>query len=117
VRSNCIAPFAWSRLIATIPTDTEEQRIRVERMKLMTPETIAPLATFLCSDAAEEVSGQIFGVRRNEVYLFSRPQVVRSAHRSDGWSPETINSELLPMMRPSLQPLRRSPEVFSWDPV
>src|SRR6202044_2250392 len=35
VRSNCIAPFAWSRLIATIPTETEDQRIRVERMKAM----------------------------------------------------------------------------------
>lgn len=117
VRSNCIAPFAWSRLIATIPTESEDQRRRVERMKLMTPETIAPLAAFLCSDAAREVSGQVFGVRRNEVYLFSRPQIVRSAHNSDGWTPETVASTLLPMMQSSFEPLRRSPEVLSWDPV
>jgi len=38
VRSNCIAPFAWSPLIATIPTDTPDQKLRVERMKRMTPE-------------------------------------------------------------------------------
>jgi NAD(P)-dependent dehydrogenase (short-subunit alcohol dehydrogenase family) len=117
VRSNCIAPFAWSRLIATIPTDTPEQQQQVERMKQMTPEKIAPLVAFLCSDAAKEVSGQIFGVRKNEIFLFSRPQVIRSAQKSEGWTPQTVADELLPMLRPSFQPLKRSPEVFSWDPI
>lgn len=117
VRSNCIAPFAWSRLIATIPTDTPEQQARVERMKAMTPEKIAPLATFLCSDAARDVTGQIFAVRKNEIFLFSRPQILRSAQRSDGWTPENIAEHLLPAMRPSFQGLTRSPEVFSWDPI
>jgi hypothetical protein len=86
-------------------------------MKAMTPEKIAPLTVFLCSDAAKEVTGQIFGVRKNEVFLFSRPQVVRSAHRSDGWTPQSVADELLPMLQSSFQPLRRSPEVFCWDPV
>jgi NAD(P)-dependent dehydrogenase (short-subunit alcohol dehydrogenase family) len=117
VRSNCVAPFAWSRLIATIPTDTPEQQRRVERMKQMTPEKIAPLAVFLCSDVARDVSGQIFGVRKNEVFLFSRPQVIRSAQKEEGWTPRTVADELLPMLQPSFQPLKRSPEVFSWDPV
>lgn len=117
VRSNCIAPFAWSRLVATIPTDTPEQMARVERFKSMTPEKIAPLAVFLCSDAAKEVSGQIFAVRKNEIFLFSRPQIVRSAHRSDGWTPASVAEEMLPMLQTSFQPLRRSPEVFCWDPV
>lgn len=117
VWSNCIAPFAWSRLIATMPTDSEEQRRRVGRMQQMTPEKIAPLAAFLCSDAARQVSGQIFGVRQNEVFLFSRPQILRSAHRSDGWTPTAIAEEALPMLRPSFEPLRRSSDVISWDPV
>ena len=117
VRSNCIAPFAWSRLIATIPTDTPEQQARVERIKSMTPDKIAPLAVFLCSDKAKEVSGQIFGVRKNEIFLFSRPQVLRSAHRSEGWTPDTVADDLLPMLKPSFQPLLRSGDVFGWDPV
>lgn len=117
VRSNCIAPFAWSRLIATIPTDTDEQRARVERMKQMTPEKIAPLTAFLCSDAAHDVTGQIFGVRKNEIYLFSRPQVLRSAHRSEGWTPQSIADELMPAFQASFPKLMRSPEAFAWDPI
>ena len=31
VRSNCVSPFAWSRLIGTIPTETEEEKARVEQ--------------------------------------------------------------------------------------
>jgi NAD(P)-dependent dehydrogenase (short-subunit alcohol dehydrogenase family) len=117
IRSNCIAPFAWSRLTATIPGDTPERQARVERFKQMTPETVAPLAALLCSDAAKNVSGQVFAVRKNEVFLFDRPQIVRSGHRSEGWTPETLRDHLLPMLEPSFQPIRRSPEVFSWDPV
>lgn len=117
VRSNCIAPFAWSRLIATIPSDTPEQRARLDKMKKMTPDKIAPLVAFLCADASREVTGQIFAVRKNEIFLFSKPQVLRSAHRSEGWTPQTIASDLLPMLEPSFQPLKRSPEAFSWDPA
>lgn len=117
VRSNCIAPFAWSRLIATIPTETEAQRQKVERIKSMTPEKIAPLAAYLCADAAADVSGQIFAVRKNEIFLFSRPQVIRSLHRADGWTPDTIANELAPSFAPSFQPLLTSSDVFAWDPI
>src|SRR6188768_2317431 len=53
VRSNCVSPFAWSRLIGTIPTGSPEERERVERIKAMGPEKIAPLVVYLLSDLAE----------------------------------------------------------------
>src|SRR5215467_2626381 len=117
VRSNCIAPFAWTRMIDSIPTETPEEKLRVERMQQMTPEKIAPLTVYLASDRAEGISGQIFGVRNNEIFLFNQPRVVRSIHRSDGWTPETIAQQLSGALGPSFTPLERSSDVFSWDPV
>lgn len=117
VRSNCIAPFAWSRMIGTIPAETEEEKRRVERMKTMSADKIAPLVAFLAGDASKDVSGQIFGVRKNEIFLFSVPRPIRSVHRSEGWSAETIASELLPALKPSFHPLQRSADIFGWDPV
>lgn len=117
VRSNCIAPFAWSRMIGAIPTDTDEQRARVDKIKQMTPAKVAPLAVYLASDAAAAVNGQIFSVRNNEISLISQPRPVRSVHRSEGWTPESIAEHAMPAMRASFFPLDRSADVFSWDPV
>ena len=117
VRSNCSAPFAWSRMISSIPTETEAEKARVEKLKRMTPEKIAPLVAFLGSDAARDVSGQIFAVRNNEIFLMSQSRPQRVIHRGDGWTPEAI-AEMLPgALGPSLVPLERSTDVFSWDPV
>jgi NAD(P)-dependent dehydrogenase (short-subunit alcohol dehydrogenase family) len=117
VVSNCIAPFAWSRLSATIPAETEAEKLRVERFKTMSADKIAPLAVSLLSDEAKDISGQIFCVRKNEIFLMSVPRPIRSLHRSEGWTPESINEELFPAFRPSFHKLQRSSEVFCWDPV
>src|SRR4051794_16795632 len=117
VRSNCIAPFAWSRMIGSIPTETPHQQARVEKLKTMETAKIAPLAVFLASDTASEVSGQIFGVRANEIFLFSQNRPLRSVHRHGGWTPETVASQAMPALRAHFYPLERSQDVFSWDPV
>jgi NAD(P)-dependent dehydrogenase (short-subunit alcohol dehydrogenase family) len=117
VRSNCIAPFAWTRMIDSIPAETEEEKERVARIRDMTPEKIAPLAVYLASDRAEGITGQIFSVRNNEIYLFNQNRPIRTLHRSDGWSPEKIDAQLKGAFAVSFTPLERSGDVFSWDPV
>lgn len=117
VRSNCIAPFAWSRMIGSIPADTPAQKARVEKLQRMTPDKIAAMAVFLASEAAAGVSGQIFAVRNNEIFLMSQPRPVRSVHRGEGWTPETIAEHALPALQADFYPLDVSADVFSWDPV
>ncbi len=117
VRSNCIAPFAWSRMTGSIPAETPEQKARVEKIKQMTPDKNAPMAVFLASDAAAGVSGQVFATRHNEIFLMSSPRPIRGIHRSEGWTPELIAEHGWPALKGSAMPLDRSGEVFSWDPV
>jgi len=117
VRSNCISPFAYSRMIGSIPTDTPDQQARVERLQRMQTHQIAPLAVYLCGEAAREVSGQIFAVRANEIFLISQNRPVRSLHSGDGWTAQSIAERAMPALRSSFYPLERSPDVFSWDPV
>uniref|UniRef100_UPI001358CE95 SDR family NAD(P)-dependent oxidoreductase n=1 Tax=Rhodovarius lipocyclicus TaxID=268410 RepID=UPI001358CE95 len=117
VRSNCIAPFAWSRMTSSIPAETPEQKARVERISRMGPEKNAPLAVFLASDAAKEVSGQIFAPRMHELFLFNQSRPIRSIHSENGWTPERIAEIALPAFKANFTPLDRSGDVFSWDPV
>ena len=117
VTSNCISPFAWSRMIGTIPAETPDQKARVEKLKSMETAKIAPLAVYLASDESQAVTGQIFGVRANEIFLMSQSRPLRSVHRSEGWTPETIASHAIPAMQAHFYKLDRSQDVFSWDPT
>lgn len=117
VRSNCIAPFAWSRMISSIKVDSEEQRVRVDKIKQMTPAKIAAVAVFLASDRASDVNGQILAVRKNEIFVMSHPRPIRSVHQSEGWTPEEIADHAIPALKSNFAPLEVSADVFSWDPV
>ena len=117
VRSNCIAPFAWSRMTDSIPAATPEQKARVDKLQRMTPEKNAPLAVYLASDAAREVTGQVFAARHHELFLMSQSRPLRSVHSEHGWTPESIAEHGMPALRGSFMDLARSPDVFSWDPI
>ena len=117
VRSNCISPFAWSRMIGSIPAETDDQRARVDKLKSMETAKIAPLAVFLACDDAKDVTGQIFAVRANEIFLMSQSRPLRSVHRAEGWTVETISSHAIPSLKAHFYPLDRSQDVFSWDPL
>jgi NAD(P)-dependent dehydrogenase (short-subunit alcohol dehydrogenase family) len=117
VRSNAVAPFAWTRMIDSIPAETPEQKKRVEGLKKLDANRVAPFVVGLCADEARDVTGQIFGVRNNEIYLFSQPRPIRNAHAGEGWTPQSVIDTALPMLRAGFYPLDRSSDVFTWDPV
>jgi NAD(P)-dependent dehydrogenase (short-subunit alcohol dehydrogenase family) len=117
VRSNCIAPWAWTDMTANIPADSEANIARIEKLKKMESSKIPPLAIFLASDAGASVTGQIFGVRANEIYLFTQPRIVRAVHRLPGWTPESIAEHAIPAMAPHFFANEPSMAVTPWDPI
>ena len=114
---NAIAPFAYTRMISSIPIKDEAQAARVERMKAMRAEDIAPLVTYLGSDAAKEVTGQIFGVRAGEIMIFSQPRPLRSVHHHGGWTPEQVGDIAMPAFKPFFDEPKASSAIFPYDPL
>jgi NAD(P)-dependent dehydrogenase (short-subunit alcohol dehydrogenase family) len=84
VRCNAISPTADTRMT---------QRLPGERRGLATatpPEAIGPVATFLASDRAAHITGQIVGVRGTEVTIYSHQAPLRTATSAEPWSPERL---------------------------
>jgi NAD(P)-dependent dehydrogenase (short-subunit alcohol dehydrogenase family) len=118
VRSNIIAPFAWTRMIATIPVTDEASAQRVGRMKnAMRADQVAQLAIALASPEAKDVSGQIFAVRGNEVVLFDQPRPVRNMANTEGWTPRSLLDVALPAMKNSFFDTGATASVFPYDPI
>ena len=115
VRSNCVAPFALTRMVTSIPgADTPEF---LHKRREMTAAKIGPIVTFLLSDAAADVSGQVFAVRGNELMVMSQPRPVRTVHRSDGWTPETVRDAVSGPLRGNLVPLESTMDVFNSEVI
>ena len=118
VRSNCVAPFAWTRMIESIPVKSDEQAEAFEKFRNNAkPEHVAPICTYLCSDAAKDVTGNIFGVRGNEIYLMSQPRPIRTIHNGNGWDHDSLAAMFEPTFRADLHGLEDSAAVFNWDPI
>jgi len=118
VRSNCLAPFAWTRMIESIPIKSDEQARAFEAFRTgATPEHVAPVVSYLCSDAANGVNGQVFGVRGNEIYLFSQPRPIKTLHNGSGWTHESLAAVVEPALRREMLDLDGTGEYFSWDPI
>jgi len=117
VTANCISPFAWTRMIGTIPTETAAQKARVEKIKKMSPAHIAPVAAFLASDAAKDITGQVIGVRGKEIMLFGHMRPIMRVHHAEGWTVERL-AEMFPgTLQHHLVPLDTSGQYFNYDPL
>jgi NAD(P)-dependent dehydrogenase (short-subunit alcohol dehydrogenase family) len=122
VTSNCIAPSAVSRMSQGVDDErrakfgTNDYSVQLTSRQ-GAPEQVAPFVVFLASAPGRGISGQIFGVRGNEIYLYSQPRPVRTLHRNGGWTPTTLAEQLIPAWQSSLVPLETYQQVFSWPPV
>ena len=117
VRSNVIAPFAWTRMVASIPITDEASAKRVERFRTgMRSDQVAQLAIALAAEGASNVTGQVFAVRGNEIILFNQPRPIGSVTQKGGWSPADLIDHGLKALGPKFTDLGASASVFPYDP-
>lgn len=108
IRANCIAPVAWTRMTQSVPIRDEKHAERRKKMaEAIRPDQPARLAVALCSNAASDVSGQIFGAAGENLSVYSQPRPVDSITSDEGWSVETILSEALPKLSEKFTSLSR----------
>lgn len=85
VRANCIAPVAKTRMSANVPMQLAENG---------EPEDVAPMATFLLSDSAKDITGQVYTVVGNKIAVWSQPAEQRAMYNDGRWTPELIAERL-----------------------
>jgi len=85
VRANCIAPVARTRMSANVPMQLAENG---------DPEDVSPMAVYLLSDEAKQVTGQVYTVVGGKIAVWSQPREVRAMYHEGRWTPELIAERL-----------------------
>ena len=86
-------------------------------MKL-SPRHVADLVCYLCSDAARDVTGQIFGVRGRAVFLFSQPRPAATLVSAGGdWTAAELAAAVDAEFRDHFTSLETDLEAFDTEPM
>jgi 3-oxoacyl-[acyl-carrier protein] reductase len=86
VTANVVCPRALTRMTDSVPGAAEYMS-----GPEWDPEQIAPMVAFLASDAAADVSGQVFVVWGTRVHLMQGWQLAATLDRRDGrWTPQEL---------------------------
>ena len=118
VACNAIAPFAATRVTATIEPANEGQAAYKERALRIPAHYVARLAALLCSNV-HDITGQLFGVRGRELFLFSQPRPVARTLMNPGisWSLDGLAKTLQTEFAGKLTDLGTDLEFFNTEPI
>ncbi|HEX7007275.1 MAG TPA: SDR family NAD(P)-dependent oxidoreductase [Alphaproteobacteria bacterium] len=118
VTCNLVLPFAHSRVTEMIKPANEQQAQYKERGMKVGPHHVATVVAYLCSPAAQKVSGQLIGVRGREVFLFSQPRpVARLVDTERDWTPDSLAPAVERELASSFTELATDLEAFNTEPV
>jgi NAD(P)-dependent dehydrogenase (short-subunit alcohol dehydrogenase family) len=118
ITANAVAPFAATRVTQSIKPANEAQAQYKARALKVSADHVATFVAYLCSPAAQKVTGQLFGVRGREVFLFSQPRPVARVQRSDAdWTPEALAEAVERDFADKLTPLVTDLESFNTEPL
>jgi NAD(P)-dependent dehydrogenase (short-subunit alcohol dehydrogenase family) len=116
VRSNCISPFADTQMTRSVPVAPGREAAREARLRAMPAWAVGALAGALLTDACKDITGQIFGIRGGEVFVFSQPRPVRTLHHQGGWPMDKL-ARVLPKFGSVFAPVSELGRTYMWDPV
>ncbi|MFM2041924.1 MAG: hypothetical protein RLY86_500 [Pseudomonadota bacterium] len=118
VTANALAPFARTRVTDIIQPADAAQATYKERALTIGPEHVARAVAWLAGDAGAGISGQIFGVRGREIFLFGQARPVARLIAPEGdWEPEDLAPAIAADFAPRFTGAETDLAVFNTDPV
>ncbi len=116
--ANAIAPFGATRVTESIRPANDAQAVYKEQALGIDAAHVGRFAAWLCSSAAGDVTGQLFGVRGRELFLFSQPRpAARAVAPEGGWTAAALNDLFAGEFRESLTDNQTDLEYFNTPPV
>ena len=78
---------------------------------------MARFVSYLCSDYAKDITGQIFGVRGREIFLFSQPRPISTIISDENWDDRELGENILREFDEYFSDLKTDLEAFNSDPI
>jgi NAD(P)-dependent dehydrogenase (short-subunit alcohol dehydrogenase family) len=117
ITANAVAPFAATRVTESIVPANETQTAYKAHALSVPPEPVARFVSFLCSERAQHISGQLFGVRGREMFLFSQPRPVARVTLAADDDLDAVAAQVERSFSPLFTPLETDLDAFSSAPV
>jgi len=114
VTCNAVAPFAATRVTASIRPANPAQAAYKERALTVPTQAVGELVAWLAGPEAAGITGQLFGVRGKEIFLFSQP---RPAARLVNSETAPLGAAIAASLAPHFVPLTTDLEAFATDPI
>lgn len=113
VAVNAVAPFGATRVTDAIVPQNEAQAAYKAQALTIDPAFVGRFVAFLASDDAQSITGQLFGVRGRDVFLFSQPRPVAHVTLDADASPGDVARDVGKAFGASFTPLETDLEAFS----
>ena len=117
IRCNAVAPFAATRVTESIKPANDAQAAYKQKAMQVPALYVARLVSFLASEAAAKISGQLFGARGRELFVFSQSRPAARLLQPRGAFDLVALGEAMKALEPSFADLVTDLEAFSVDPV
>lgn len=98
VRVNGVCPLAWTRMVEHHPA----AQPRVTRQR--TPDRVAPLITYLLSDRAEGITGQLLRFTGDQLHIVRQPSIKEPVLHREHWTTDDIAEAFEDVLDGHLEP-------------